>query len=151
MFYKIRWFKQAREITQIYGTGRTPWKVDEIHVVFNRFTLDDVINFGKLHFVTKEVLETLRDNQFTGLGVCQRIVIETTEAYERRYQMRELPVYYLLAVEGIPGQNDIGITPDYQLIVSGDVLRAVSRINVCHVEIEELELIKFLRKKYRRV
>lgn len=150
MYYKIRWINQSKEIVNVYGSGQTPWKVDKIHAVFDRYINDDVLNFRTLYFVSKEVLEIIRQNQFTGLGICRPIEIELNDGYTM-YPLRIFKQYYLLSVHGTPGEDDIGLTLECQLVISKDVLCALSGINVCDVEIVELEAIRYLRKKYRRI
>ena len=146
MYYKIRWLNQSKQIENVYGTGQTPWKVDGIHVVFDQYTDEDVLKFRALHFVSREVLEIIRHNQFTGLGICRPVEIEINDGYTM-YPLRIFKQYYLLAVHGTPGQDDIGMTLDCQLVISKDVLNALCEVEVCDVEIIELEAIKHLRKK----
>ena len=150
MFYRIRWLNQGIGIINVYGTGVTPWKVDTIHVVFDQYTNDDVLKFRMLYFVSKEALEIIRQNQFTGLGICHPVETEINDEYIM-YPLRIFKQYYVLEVQGIPGQDDIGIAPGGDLVISRDVLSMLSKVNMPGVEIEELELIKYLRKKYRGV
>lgn len=147
MYYKIRWHNQSSDIANVYGTGQTPWSVEKFHVVFNRFTTDDILKFHTLHFVTRWVLEVLRENQFTGLGICRPVEIDYTHQYWDMYSGGISQAYYILSVEGAAGHDDIGISRDGELVVSRNVLSVLSRLNICEVELEELEI--FLRKKYR--
>lgn len=147
MYFKIRWLNQSRDIANVYGSGQTPWRVDKLHVVFDRFTTDDILKFHTLHFVTRWVLEVLRENQFTGLGICHLVEIDYTRQYWSMYSEAISQDYYILTVEGAAGHDDIGINRDGELVVSRNVLSVLSRLNICEVELEELEI--FLRKKYR--
>jgi hypothetical protein len=149
MYYKIRWFDKGNEIVNVYGTGVTPWKVDTIHVVFDQYTNDDVLKFRMLYFVSKEALEIIRQNQFTGLGICHSVETEINDEYIMS-PLRRFKQYYVLEVHGIPGQDDIGIAPGGHLVISRNVLGMLSKVNMPGVEIEELELIKYLRKKFNR-
>lgn len=152
MYYKIRWLNQSKQIENVYGTGQTPWKVDSIHIVFDQYTSSDILKFRAIHFVSKEVLEIIRHNQFTGLGICRPVEIEINDGYTMYPPLRIFKQYYLLAVHGTPGQDDIGMTLDCQLVISGDVLDALSEMDIHDVEIIELEAIKYLRKKkYKRI
>lgn len=85
MYYKIRWLNQSRDIENVHGSGQTPWRVDKLHVVFNRFTTDDILRFNTLHLVTRWVLEVFRENQFTGLGICRPVEIDYTRQYWDMY------------------------------------------------------------------
>jgi hypothetical protein len=149
MFYRIRWLNQGIGIINVYGTGVTPWKVDKIHVVFDQYTKDDLLKFRMLYFVSKEALEIIRQNQFTGLGICHPVETEINDEYIMSPH-KIFKQYYVLEVQGIAGQDDIGIAPGGDLVISRNVLCMLSKVNMPGVKIEELELIKYLRKKFNR-
>lgn len=51
------------------------------------------------------------------------------------YPLRIFKQYYLLSVHGTPGEDDIGLTLDLQLIISRDVLTALSEVKASDIDI----------------
>jgi hypothetical protein len=137
MYYKIHWRNPSKVISQIYGSGQTPFTVNRFHIVFDALSSDDLFKFQYSHIATRRLLEIFRENQFTGLGICKELIVEMSGEFKDLYISEPLPSYFLLAVKGTPGGDDIGITADYDLVISARVLNELNGVNMSDVDIEE--------------
>lgn len=138
----VRFFTLSPEVAG--GLGRNtvrvrethPPVVTQLHVEFEGWSGDDLLEVFPCLFATERLERLLRDHAFSGF---ERKPIETTTSYEFRelYPNVTLPNFVWLRIVGRAGVDEIGVDPEARLVVSNDVLRVLRTLRLENCEVEE--------------
>jgi hypothetical protein len=145
MFYKIRW-RSLSTAGKVYGRSKTPWAVDELYVVFDALSDDDLIKIKLCYIVTEKLLKSLRESYLSGLGICKKIEPRLSGGLEEIIGQGKLPAYYLLKVVGVPGEDDLGVNKAGELIISEKVYHLLKGMTLKHLAIDEVKVIKLFKE-----
>jgi hypothetical protein len=145
MFYKIRW-RSLSTAGKVYGRSKTPWAVDELYVVFDALSDDDLIKIKLCYIVTEKLLKSFRESYLSGLGICRKIEPRLSGGLEEFIEKDKLPAYYLLKVVGVPGEDDLGVNKAGELIISEKVYQLLKGMTLKHLAIDEVKVIKLFKE-----
>jgi hypothetical protein len=124
--------------TEFTRTPGRPVVVHKLHYQFDGWLGDELVESTPCYIVTERLAVEIERAELTGVSFDE---VETfkSEQFEELYPHRELPKFTWLKVEGAAGQDDFGVTPDLQLIVSGRALAVLEGVGISHALVEPFE------------
>ena len=113
---------------------RTPGKatvVHKLHYQFDGWLGDELLESTPCYIVTERLAHEIERAQLTGVRF-DDVEVTTSGQFKELYPNRQLPKFVWLKVEGKPGQDDFGIAPGLQFVVSERALELLKRVGISH-------------------
>lgn len=126
------------ENTEFTRTPGQPIVVNRLHYRFDGWLGDQLIESTPCYIVSERMACELKRAQLTGF-VLDDVEITASEQFRDIYSDRELPRFLRFKVEGIPGGDDFGVTPDLELVVSDRALGTLSKVGISNALVEPFE------------
>ena len=104
--------------------------VKHLHYELDAWLGDDLVQTFPCYLVTSALWEKLKPLRPTGVQPAAAEVTVTPE-FHQLHPAKPIPALIWLHIQGVPGQDDFGLTQDARLVVSERVL---SLAQACHVE-----------------
>ncbi len=120
---------------------RTPGKptiIHKLHYQFEGWLGDELLATTPCFIVSERLGEEIQRAQLKGASF-DDVEVTTSDQFQELYPDRQIPKFIWLKVEGKPGQDDFGLTPNLQLVVSAQALEVLKRTNIAHCEIKPYE------------
>ncbi len=140
MFYNIKPECPAQMGSKtIFDKSVTPWKITQLHLVFDVWLGGDLLKESPCFFVTERFLEKIKIDEISGLKSISPIRVSSSETFKNLYPNRIPPNCFLLQINGKPGVDDIGIHPSSQLIISQKFLDRLRKVDLSNAKIKVFE------------
>jgi len=125
----------------VLDTSVHPPLVSNLHYQLSDWLGDDILESFPCYIATKSLKVLLE--QLGGSG-CEfgDVEVTTSEEFEELHAQLIIPDFYWLKVTGAAGIDDFGISKDFQLVVSDQVLsllKAHAVLNNCDIEPYEFD------------
>lgn len=120
---------------------RTPGKptvVHKLHYQFDGWLGDELLTSTPCFIVSERLCQEIQRAELKGMKFFE-VEVTTSDQFKDLYPGRQLPKFLWLRVEGKPGQDDFGLTPGLQLVVSAQALDVLKRTNLSHCRITPYE------------
>ena len=138
-------FSLAPEVAGGWGKNtlytRTPGKptvVHKLHYHFDGWLGDELLTSTPCFIVSERLCQAIQRAELNGVRF-DEVEVTTSDQFNELYPGRHLPKFIWLRVEGKPGQDDFGLAPSLQLVVSAQALEVLTRMNLRHCGITPYE------------
>ena len=123
------------ESTEFTRTPGQPVVVHKLHYQFDGWLGDELLESTPCYIATERLAAEIGRAKLTGVSFDQ---VETSKSdqFDALYPGRELPKFVWLKVEGTPGRDDFGVTPDLRLVVSEKALAMLVDVGISHALVE---------------
>ncbi len=121
-----------------YDKSNTPWKILELHVIFDLWCDDDILKTSPCYYVTERLYQVLRTSEFSGITFEGKVRTDVSDLFNDLFPCRVLPNYYLINITGRENHDDFGIAPPNKLIISSEVLELLKQFNVTESSIIQI-------------
>ncbi len=115
--------------TDFTRTPGQPVVVRKLHYQFDGWLGDELLESTPCYIVTERLAAEIKRSKLTGVSF-DEVLTSKSEMFDELYPDRVLPKFIWLKVEGAAGQDDFGVTPDLQLIVSEQALTVLKSVGV---------------------
>jgi hypothetical protein len=113
--------------------------VTNLHYQFDGWPGDVLLESFPCFVVTECAKQKLQAAQLVG-ATFEEAEVTTSEQFRELYPNRQLPKFVWLRVEGKPGQDDFGTTPDGRLVVSERALEVLQSLGISQALVTEFAL-----------
>jgi hypothetical protein len=107
-----------------------------LHYVFDGWLGDELIESFPCFIVSERLATRLSNSGFSGFKLAD-VEITRSEQYHDIYGDRPLPTFRWLQVEGVPGQDDFGLSGRAELVVSEAARNVLESFPLSHCEVRE--------------
>jgi hypothetical protein len=112
-----------------------PIVVDKLHYVFDGWLGDALLESAPCYIGTQRLVEEIKLAQLKGIDFDEVEVTKSLQ-FDTLYPNRELPKFKWLKINGVPGQDDFGVTTDLQLVVSEKALAVLQKVGLSTALVE---------------
>lgn len=120
----------------ILDTKYHPPKVIRLHVLFDGWMGDDIVEVFPCFLVTKPCMDSLSSADLSGVEFVS-INSRASAQFIELYPNRNLPDFFWLKVTGKAGQSDFGLSEDFRLVISEQAKRLLERHQLKYAELED--------------
>jgi len=124
--------------TEFTRTPGQPVIVHKLHYQFDGWLGDELLETTPCYIVTERLAAEIERAKLTGVSF-DAVETSKSEQFDELYPDRELPKFMWLKVGGTAGQDDFGVTPDLQLIVSDAALAVLENVGISHALVEPFD------------
>jgi len=115
-----------------------PPRVSDLHYDLKGWLGDDLLESFPCYIVTDRCRDALENGGFSGCTFAP-VRVTASDVFLELYPGRAVPTFHWLKVDGIAGEDDLGVADDHRLVVSGDVLKVLRSLSIDHCDFEELQ------------
>jgi hypothetical protein len=112
-------------------TPGIPTVVQKLHYQFDGWLGDELLESTPCYIVSERLAREIAQAQLKGTSFAE-VEVTTSEQFNELYPNRKLPKFVWLKVEGQPGQDDFGIAPSLQLVVSERAMELLEQVGFSH-------------------
>ena len=105
--------------------------VKKLHYQFDGWLGDELLESTPCFIVSEKLAHEIEHERLTGVGFAD-IEVTTSDEFKELYPTQQLPKFIWLKAGNRPGEDDFGITPSLNLVVSESALQLLKRIGVSH-------------------
>ena len=124
--------------TEFTRTPGQPVVVHKLDYQFDGWLGDELLESTPCYVSTERLAAEIRRAHLTGVSFDQ-VEISKSEQFDDLYRGRELPKFVWLKIEGTPGRDDFGVTPDLRLVVSERALVVLNEAGISHALVEPFD------------
>lgn len=114
-----------------------PTHVDHLHIVFEGWLGDALLEITPSFLVTSELGRAMESAELTGMQLAD-VDVSTGEQFDEQAE-RALPTFRWLKVTGQPCRDDLGLTEGLQIVVSERALQLIRGAGLSHAEVSEFQ------------
>ena len=120
-----------------YDKRERPWKLIDLHVVFDGWLGGDLLKISNCYLVTERLKNDLGKSKLTGVESSKNFELEISDTFKNLYPKITLPSVYQLVINGKADVDDIFIANYYKLIISERVMEILNNHDLSNAEIEK--------------
>jgi len=114
------------ENTRFTRAPGTPTVIDKLHYEFDGWLGDELLESSPCYIASERLAGEIERARLTGVTF-DEVEVATSRQFRDSYPDRRLPKFVWLRVNGVPGQDDFGVSPGLLLIVSERALDVLHR------------------------
>lgn len=119
----------------IMDTSVHPPVIDKLNYEFESWLGDDIIESFPCYLVTEKLSKQLLLNNFSGF-LLDHVLVSTSEDFTELNEGESLPKFYWLKIKGIAMEDDFGLSADFRLVISQNILNILNLNKICNADIE---------------
>ena len=120
-----------------YDKRKTPWKLLDLHVVFDGWLGGDLLKISNCYLVTERLKNDLEKAKITGIESFINFELVISDTFKNLYPNRTLPLIDQLVINGKAGVDDIFLVDYYKLIISERMVEILNNHDLSNAEIEK--------------
>ena len=121
----------------IMDSNRHPPLVKKLHYEFITWLGDALLESFPCFIVTESGMKKLQAASLTGINFGP-VEVTASEEFQDFYPDRKLPTFAWMQAQGVPGQDDFSIGPDFRLVVSERALQVLRELGISHAKVQGL-------------
>ncbi|SRR6266508_5333537 len=119
----------------VMDTTVHPPLIKRLHYEFDGWLGDDIVESFPCYIGTERLVRATMSANPVGVEIAD-VETSTSATFRELYPDRQLPPFFWLQVTGVAAEDDLGISPDQQLVVSERVLDIWRSFQLDNCEIE---------------
>ena len=119
----------------IMNTNVHPPIIDKLNYEFDSWLGDDLIESFPCYLVTEKLAHQLLANKFSGFSL-DNVLVSMSEGFLDLNKNETLPKFFWLKIHGIELDDDFGLSENFNLVVSENVLNVLNMNNINNADIE---------------
>jgi len=120
----------------IANTNVHPPEVSKLHYQFDGWLGDDILESFPCYIVTDKLKDLLESAKLSGFQFAD-VEISFSEQFFSNSLGNKLPNFHWLKIFGVAGQEDIGISKDFRLVVSKKSLEVLQQCVLEQADVED--------------
>lgn len=115
-----------------------PVKVNKLHYEFEGWLGDSLVESTPCYVGTEDLAQAITAAELCGVHF-DDVEVTKSEQFEELYPGRDLPNFLWFKFDGIPQQDDFGVTPELQLVVSRRALALLREYGLDHADVDAFD------------
>jgi hypothetical protein len=115
-----------------------PPKIYELRYEFDYWSDDALLGWTLALIVTSDLKAAIQSARLTGMSF-DKVEVWKSEQFKELNPEKRLPAFAWMKVDGKAGENDLGATPDWDLVVSERALKLLQSFGIPHAKITGYE------------